>query len=176
MSLDAHSKIHYVDDRCCFGSREDVTLSIWRGAPTMDRIAAQRSVLERCIARYKPVYSLTAFRAVDMTTAQLTDDRIRKEFEKLGKMMDGVLYAHALVIIGTGFIAATLRSAAVSLGMLMRSRVVIKSFDNIDVAGKWLVSQRQGGTRPHEAEAVATLLRAMTAQLDEHALRATAAR
>jgi len=166
MAIDTRSKIHHVDERCCFGARDDVTLSIWRGAPTMDRIMAQRSVLERCLARYDQVYSLTAFRSVDMSMGQFSDDRLRAEFDKLGKMMDGALVAHALVIIGSGFIAATLRSAAVSLGMVIRSRVVMKSFDDIYAGGRWLVSQRKGGARPQEAEGVEALLRSMNVQLD----------
>ncbi|MFO0563543.1 MAG: hypothetical protein U0269_36300 [Polyangiales bacterium] len=176
MAVDTRSKIHHVDDRCCFGSRDDVTLSIWRGAPTMDRIMAQRSVLERCLARYDQVYSLTAFRSVDMSMGQFSDERLRAEFDKLGKMMDGPLVAHALVIIGTGFIAATLRSATVSLGMVIRSRVVTKSFDDIYAGGKWLVTQRKGEARPQEAEGIEALLRSMTAQLDERAAGSTAAR
>jgi hypothetical protein len=167
--MDARSKIHHVDDRCCFASRDDVTLSIWRGAPTMERIIAQRSVLERTLRLYDKVYSLTAFRAADMSMSQFTDDKLRLEFDKLGKMMDGPLAAHALVVIGTGFISATLRSATVSLGMLMRNRIPNKSFEDVFTAGKWLVAQRADGPRPAEDTSIDALLRAMSAQLDAKA-------
>lgn len=169
MVADPRSKIHHVDERCCFASRDDVTLSIWRAAPTMDRIVAQRSVLERCLSRHDQVYSLTAFRAVDMNMGQFKDEHLRGEFDKLGKMMDGPLVAHALVIIGTGFVAATLRSATTSLGMIMRSRVTTKSFDDLHAGGKWLVTQRKGEPRAQEAESIDALLRSMTTQLDERA-------
>ncbi len=167
--MDARSKIHHVDDRCCFASRDDVTLSIWRGSPTMERVTAQRSVLERTLRLYDRVYSLTAFRAADMSMGQFTDEKMRMEFDKLVKLMDGPLAAHALVVVGTGFIAATLRSATVSLGMMMRNRIPNKAFDDVFTAGKWLVAQRLDGARPGEDSAVDALLHAMSSQLDARA-------
>lgn len=174
--MDARSKIHHVDDRCCFASRDDVTLSIWRGAPTIDRIMAQRSVLERTLRLYDKVYSMTAFRASDMSMGQFTDEKLRAEFDRLGKLMDGPLAAHALVVIGTGFIAATLRSATVSLGMLMRNRVPNKSFEDLHAAGKWLVAQRAEGPRGGEEAAVDGLLRTMQTQLESKLSASSAAR
>jgi hypothetical protein len=176
MTMDARCKIHHVDERCCFATRDDVTVSVWRGIPTMDRIVAQRSVLERTLRLYDKVYSLTAIRASDMSMGQFSDDKMRVEFEKLSKLMDGSLVAHALVILGTGFIAATLRSVTVSLGMIMRSRVAGKSFDDVFAGSKWLVTQREGGPRAGEHDALDGLLRTVNAQLDSYATSSAAAR
>lgn len=132
----------------------------------MERIIAQRSVLERTLRLYDKIYSLTAFRASDMSMSQFGDDKLRQEFDKLGKMMDGPLAAHALVVVGTGFVAATLRSASVSLGMLMRNRIPNKAFEDVYAGGKWLVAQRADGPRPAEDTSIDALLRAMNAQLD----------
>lgn len=178
--MDARSKIHYVDDACCFGARDDVTLSVWRGAATPASVAAQRAVLERTLRLYDRVYSMTAFRAADMSLGQFTDTKLRVEFEQLGKMMDGPLAAHALVITGTGFIAATVRSASVSMAMVMKQRVNNKVFEDVVAAARWLPSQKPDGAKPGEVDAVEALVRAMNSELDKRAASgksaATAAR
>jgi hypothetical protein len=167
--MDARSKIHHIDEACCFAARDDVTLSIWRAEASPSRVIAQRAVLERTLRLYDRVYSLTAFRAADMSMGQFTDAKLRVEFEKLGKMMDGPLAAHALVIIGTGFIAATVRSASVSMAMVMKQRVNNKVFDDLYTAARWLPTARPEGAKPGEVDAVEALARAMSAELDVRA-------
>jgi hypothetical protein len=170
MAIDVRSKIHHVDECCCFATRDDVTLSVWRGPASFERIQAQKNVLERILRLHDRVYSLTSFRAEDIGMKQFTDDKLRVEFDKLGKLMDGPLAAHAMVIGGTGFVAATIRSAATSMGLLMRNRVSHKIFDDLIVAGRWLPTQRAEGPRPAEQDAVEALLRTMNAQIDARAV------
>jgi hypothetical protein len=68
------------------------------------------------------------------------------------------------------------RSVTVSLGMIMRSRVAGKSFDDVFAGSKWLVTQREGGPRAGEHDALDGLLRTVNAQLDSYATSSAAAR
>lgn len=171
--MDTRSKIYHLDDCCCFGARDDITLSLWRGLATIDRVMAQRDVLERTLRQHPRVYSLTAFRIEDMSMSNVLEPSVRAEFEKLAKMMDGPLAAHALVISGSGFIAATVRSAATSLGLLMRNRVTHKVFDHFVDGARWLPTQRSGGAKPGEIDAVESLARSMELQLVARSSKAT---
>jgi hypothetical protein len=167
--MDIRGKIHYIDEACCFASRDDVTLSIWRGKPTPERLKHQRKVLEDSIKRYDRIWSLTAFRPSGADFSSFRADETRPHFDALAKLVDGHLYAHCLVVDGTGFVAAVIRSSATSLGFLFRNRVKTKTFEEPYAAAKWLVSTRETGPKPGESEAVEAVVREMNLRLDAHA-------
>ncbi len=143
--MDSRCRIHYIDSRCCFAQRDDVTLSFWQAAPTPELVDTQRSVLERVIRLHGKMLSMTSFRIADFDTKLMRDSTIQPKFEALTKLVDGPLIAHALVVEGTGFGAALLRSSATSLAFLMRSKVSTKAFDTPQPAARWLAARRPGG-------------------------------
>lgn len=143
--MDARCRIHHIDERCCFAQRDDVTLSFWSGPPTAELIDTQRSVLERAIRQHKQILSMTSFRIADFDMKLMRDGTIQSRFEALAKLVDGPLVAHALVVEGTGFSAAILRSSATSLAFVLRSKVSTKAFDTPQSAARWLASRRPSG-------------------------------
>lgn len=143
--MDARCRIHHIDDRCCFAQRDDVTLSFWSGPPTADRIDTQRAVLERVIRLHGRLLSMTSFRIADLDMKVMRDGTIQPKFEALAKLVDGPLIAHALVVEGTGFAAAILRSSATSLAFLLRSKASTKVFETAQPAARWLATRRVGG-------------------------------
>ena len=133
--MDIRGKIHFVDEACCFASRDDVMFALWRGQPTAERLQHQRKCLEDAIKKYDRFWSLTAFRPENTSFSAFRAEDIRPQFDALAKLVDGHLHAHALVVEGGGFAAALIRSSATSLGFLFRSRVKTKSYEDVYTAG-----------------------------------------
>lgn len=169
--MDIRGKIHYTDEACCFATRDDVTLSMWRGQPTIDRLQHQKKVLEDAVKKYDRLLSLTAFRTATVDLGAFRGDELRPHFDALAKLVDGHLFAHTLVVEGTGFVASLIRSSVTSLGFVLRSRVKTKSHEDVMSAGLWLVGTREGGAKPGEPEGVSSVLTEMNLRLDARAPR-----
>jgi hypothetical protein len=95
----------------------------------------------------------TSFRVSEFDPKSMRDNTLQAKIESLTKLIDGALLAHGIVVEGTGFGAALLRSSVTSLAFLLRSKVSSKAFDSVPPAAQWLATKR---ARPeHEAEAAA---------------------
>lgn len=161
--------IHYTDAICSFASVDDVTLSLWRGPATKERVFAQRSVLESVTRRHSKIYSLTGFRTVDMGFKMMPNDEVRPEFERLVQIVDGKLVAHAFIIEGDGFMASLVRSSATSLATMFRKgRTINRTFSEPYAGGEWLATAREGGAMLGQGAMLVSTLRVMNARLDEN--------
>ncbi|MDP3277482.1 MAG: hypothetical protein Q8Q09_20010 [Deltaproteobacteria bacterium] len=141
--MESQSTIAHIDEACAFGARENVTFSLWHGIPTVARVKAQRALFDRLLRTHDKLYSLTLFRLEAFSFKAMADSLVRPEFDAIARMLDGKLAAHTLVVEGDGFAAATVRSAATSVGFVFRSRVVSKSFNELGPAVQWLLSTRE---------------------------------
>lgn len=88
---------------------------------------------------------MTSFRIADLDMKLMRDGTIQPKFEALAKLVDGPLVAHALVVEGSGFAAAILRSSATSLAFLLRSKASTKVFDTAQPAARWIATKRPNG-------------------------------
>lgn len=175
--MDNRSRIHYVDEHCCFSSRDDVLLVLWRGPANTARIATQTAVIDDLCRRHSQLLALTLVQANDPgLIKQFSDEQIREKYNQVAKKLDGVLHAHAFVLQGSGFVASLVRSASVTLSFFFRSKVINKIFDDLYLAGRWLPTQRPDGAKQGEPDAIEALLRAAVGQMDLRAAATVPAR
>lgn len=149
--------IHHVDEHCCFAQRGDVSLSIWRRAPTPDRVEAQRRALQAMLEEHPKILAITAFRHADMDMRRVIDRGTQREFEALAQLVDQRLVAHALIVEGRSFAATFVRATVAALGFMMRSQGAARVFERSTDAIEWLVRHREQPGEPREDEALVAL-------------------
>lgn len=151
----------YANEACAFGVVEDLNLAIWRGAATTESVQTQRTILERIIGTKKQLRALTWLRWNSIQILSFAQPGVREGFEAMTKRLDGVLTKHAVVLSGSGFLAAGIRSGLTSLGMLLQQRVRTEYFSEPEAAVRWLFEDEPRALQQAHMETALGLLQEM---------------
>ncbi len=94
-------------------------IAIWRKDSTMERFAVQKAALTSVVSRHK---GKAGFLCVVEESSGVPNDAVRDASSKLFRSLEGDLRAIAMIIEGTGFRSALVRSVASGIVMLMGKR------------------------------------------------------
>jgi hypothetical protein len=113
----------------------DVCLAVWRRDSTLHRFNVQRAGLDAVVERNPD--GVVFFCVVEPTSGPPNED-VRKASSRLFDSHGSKLRAIAMVIEGTGFRSALVRSVASGIVMLMGSRTTpISYFATIEAGAQW---------------------------------------
>jgi hypothetical protein len=123
-------------DGIVVGEVGPICVAVWRKDSTRTRFVVQRAGLDSVIERSP---GGACFFCVVEPTSGPPDEDVRKASSKLFESHGRNLRAIAMVIEGTGFRSALVRSVAAGIVMLMGSRnTPISYFATIEAGAKWM--------------------------------------
>ena len=113
-----------------------VCVAVWRKDSTRTRFVLQRAGLDSVIAKYP---GKAGFLCVVEPTSGVPNEDVRKASSKLFESHGRNLCAIAMIIEGSGFRSALVRSVASGIVMLMGSRnTPISYFATVEAGAKWM--------------------------------------
>ena len=132
-----HLEIEHVDGRSVIGAWNNVFVMVFRDVPSADwlRLAGEREAA--FAARHPEGFVVLA--VLPSMLLNLPSD-VRDEAERLSRHRSPYLQAIALVIEGTGFVAAAVRSVASGISMLSRDKTPMRTFNNVEPASAWIAT------------------------------------
>lgn len=118
-----------------------VCVALWRKDSTMERFRIQKVGLTDFVRQHPGA----GFLCVVESTSGVPGEDVRKASSELFASLGTDLRAIAMVIEGTGFRSAIVRSVASGIVLLMGKRATpISYFSNVDAAAQWLQDQVEG--------------------------------
>lgn len=115
-----------------------VLVSHWGSAWSLETVRHFHAVFSQVKARQpRGVAILMTFDTAAIDARVFGDEATRKELLRLGAAFDGFFRQAAIVILGSGFVAAALRSSIWTLTALGVKRVP-KYFDAVDDAARYI--------------------------------------
>ena len=134
--IDARARVLKKGDGIVVGELGDVCIAVWRKDSTRARFNIQRYGLDHVIGNSP---SGGVFFCVVEPTSGAPNEEVRKASSRLFESHGSNLRAIAMIIEGTGFRSAVVRSVASGIVMLMGSRVTpISYFATIEAGAIWL--------------------------------------
>jgi hypothetical protein len=113
-----------------------VCIAFWRKDSTMERFAVQRAALTQLVRR---VPGKAGFFCVVEESSGAPEEDVRRASSKMFESLGSDLCAIAMVIEGSGFRSALVRSVASGIVMLMPKRTTpISYFSDIGAGATWL--------------------------------------
>ena len=114
-------------------SLQRLHVSVWSAAPTGDDVARLESEVEAIVSRYGSASILLVVEPTSPVAGEEARTRAVKMLRKLGTNVDSV----ALVVEGTGFWAAAVRSMFSGLALILRPSFEWRLFATVEPATLW---------------------------------------
>jgi hypothetical protein len=146
------------DDVVVLASWRSVLVARWKRVPTPAQMRSVRRAIRGVVSRSG---EFAAINFVEARNATALPDDVRDEIAATQREFDHQQRALATVVEGTGFWAATVRSVAVGLALMSRTRFPQRVFGRSDDACAWvaplLADVGDGNTVELRAAVAATL-------------------
>lgn len=124
----------------------NVLISVWSGAPTLERLRALSATERELLSRHPG--GIGVFSVVDLESTKIPSmsDEVREETVRISREFGPRTLASAHVLEGTGFWVAAARSAHAGVQLLSRQKHPSKVFDSVDPASRWMIPLLAGKT------------------------------
>jgi hypothetical protein len=120
----------------CFATWLNVVISVWRGEPSVARLAALGTITRELLARISG--GMVAVSIVELGKIPSMADEARRESQRLSKEFSPRTLAAAHVIEGSGFWVATARSVYTGIVLMSPKSHPAEVFDSADRAAAWI--------------------------------------
>jgi hypothetical protein len=122
----------------CFATWLNVVISVWRGNPSVARLAAVGTITREVLARTDG--GIVAVSIVDFAGGDIPSmaDEARRESQRLSKEFASRTLAAAHVVEGSGFWVAVARSVFTGIVLMSPKNHPVEVFDSADRAAAWI--------------------------------------
>jgi hypothetical protein len=160
--------VAYSDAAHVTGTFANVVISFSLAEPSRAYLDNWGATSKRLLVNYDHI---AAMNVID-STAKPPSDAIRVEINQLIANLSNKIVGIAIVVEGSGFVAAAKRSAMSMVTLMSRPPYPIRIFGDVTDAAAWLVSQLRQSSNPAKLDARSVAQAAETIR-GQHAPRST---
>jgi hypothetical protein len=116
-----------------------VVIARWKRVPEVGDIRRMRELLRSALTKQRAAFAAINF--VEARDATSFGDDVRAEVAATQREFEPQQVALATVIEGTGFFSSTVRSVAIGVALLARTRFSQRVFESGEAASEWVASK-----------------------------------
>jgi hypothetical protein len=127
-----------------FGTYDWMSINLWNGSVTEERV---EQVIDACRVRCRMWPEGGGFLLVIGPSTGMPSSEVRQKMSAAFGEMAQYIHSAAIVIRGSGFLAATARSIMSLVFLATRKRIKMKVFSDTEAAVKWQVENHAADKR-----------------------------